>query len=117
MADQTKPEESKMSPTAASDGAAAASGVKGGKTGSKDAPSMHVRVASPFKVFYDDQALSLSGRNASGAFDILPHHHNFITLLDEGELTVTTSSAATKVRISGGVMHVKADQIAIFLNV
>ncbi len=80
-------------------------------------PSMHVRVASPFKVFYDDEALSLSGVNARGAFDILPHHHNFISLLSECELLVKTQAGVTQVRISGGIMHVKADQVVVFLNV
>ena len=79
--------------------------------------SMHVRIASPFKIFYDDDAQSLSGKNASGPFDILPHHHNFISLLSECELVITTIGGSTKVRISGGFMHVKADQVVVFLNV
>ncbi len=80
-------------------------------------PTMHVRVASPFKVFYDDEALSLSRLNTRGAFDILPHHHNFISLLSECELQVKTQAGVTQIRISGGIMHVKSDQVIVFLNV
>jgi F0F1-type ATP synthase epsilon subunit len=90
--------------------------AKGGKTAAGKL-KMHVRVASPFKVFYDDDALSLSGENATGPFDILPRHHNFISLLSECELAIKTVAGTTRVRISGGVMHVKADQVVIFLNV
>lgn len=91
---------------------------KGGKKGSKAEPLMHVRVSSPFKVFFDEDALSISGENATGPFDILPRHHNFISLLNECELSVRTkASKTTRIRISGGLMHVKADQVIVFLNV
>ena len=88
-----------------------------GKKTSQAAPTIRVRVSSPFKVFYDDEALSLSGENDSGKFDILPHHHNFISLINECELQINTHSGVIRVRISGGIMHVKADQILVFLNV
>jgi F0F1-type ATP synthase epsilon subunit len=78
---------------------------------------IHVRVSSPFRIFFDDMAQSLSGANATGPFDILPHHHNFITLLSEGDLSIRTYTGEVKIRISGGLMHVKADQVIVFLNV
>jgi len=88
------------------------------KKGSNDVPVMRVRVSSPFKVFFDEDALSISGENATGPFDILPHHHNFISLLTEGELSVAKRDGqATRIKISGGIMHVKADQVVVFLNV
>lgn len=80
-------------------------------------PTMHVRISSPFKVFFDDQAFSMSGVNATGPFDILPHHHNFISLLTKGELAVRTNTGTTQVQISGGLMHVKEDNVIVFLNV
>ncbi len=80
-------------------------------------PTMHVRVASPFKDFYDEKALSISGVNATGPFDILPHHHNFITLLDACVLSIVAPKGTSRIKISGGIMHVKADQVIVFLNV
>lgn len=109
--------------TEQSDGATAqanADDVKSepGQKGQKSDPVMNVRVSSPFKVFFDQEALSISGSNATGPFDILPHHHNFISLLSEGELSVRTrDSKATRIKISGGIMHVKADRVVVFLNV
>lgn len=81
---------------------------------------MHVKVYSPFKVYFEDDAYSISGVNATGPFDILPQHHNFMTLLTPCELLVKTvngPSPEQKIRISGGLMHVKADQITVFLDV
>lgn len=80
-------------------------------------PTMHIRVASPFTVYFNEEALSISAVNDTGPFDILPHHHNFITLLGECEIVVRKRVGESKIQISGGVMHVKADQVVVFLNV
>lgn len=83
-----------------------------------DGKSMHVKVYSPFRDYYDGQALSVSAVNGTGPFDILPKHHNFISLLSPCDLIVrTVREGAKKIIISGGVMHVKADQIIVFLDV
>lgn len=86
------------------------------KTSSK--AGMRVRVHSPFRDYYDGLAFSLSGENTTGPFDILPHHHNFISLLLPCELVVrTVNEGERKIRISGGILHVKADQAVVFLDV
>lgn len=89
------------------------------KTGADPAAaSMHIKVHSPFKVFFDDLARSISGINETGPFDILPHHHNFITLLGAGDLVVRpVTGHDTTIHISGGIMHVKQDNIVVFLDV
>jgi F0F1-type ATP synthase epsilon subunit len=80
-------------------------------------PVIHIRVSSPFKIFFDEEALSISAVNDTGPFDILPRHHNFITLLNACEIVVRTVRGEFRIQISGGIMHVKADQIVVFLNV
>jgi F0F1-type ATP synthase epsilon subunit len=88
------------------------------KKDKKAPPIMRVKVYSPFKVYVDQDAHSLSGVNATGPFDILPHHHNFMALLTPSELTVRpVSGGEQKIRISGGLMHVKADKVIIFLDI
>ncbi|OGL29959.1 hypothetical protein A3D14_00510 [Candidatus Saccharibacteria bacterium RIFCSPHIGHO2_02_FULL_47_12] len=79
--------------------------------------SIRAKVYSPFKVYFDDNALSISAVNATGPFDILPRHHNFITLLSPCELLIRTPRGDQKIRISGGIMHVKADKVTVFLDV
>src|SRR5262249_26975742 len=76
-----------------------------------------VKVWSPFKVYFDGEATSVSGINATGPFDILPQHHNFITLLNSGELALNTRQGDIKIRISGGVMQVHQDTVTVFLEV
>lgn len=80
--------------------------------------NMAVKVYSPFKVYFDGIAASVSAASRTGDFDILPKHHNFITLLVPCDLTVRLEKGEDEViPITGGIMHVKADQVTVFLDV
>ena len=79
--------------------------------------TMHVKVHAPFKVYFDGQAQSVSGVNETGPFDILPGHHNFMTLLSPCDIVLVTDRGKESVPIQRGVMHVKADEVIIFLDV
>lgn len=82
-------------------------------------PKMRIKVYSPFKTYFEDDGYSISGVNATGPFDILPRHHNFMTLLIACELSIRTLGppGVQKIRISGGLMHVKADKVTVFLDI
>ena len=91
------------------------------KTASQQPPessTMRVKIYAPFKVYFDSQANSLTAVNRVGPFDILPRHHNFISLLEPGDVTVRVDGQQDfKMPITKGVMHVKADFVRIFLDV
>ncbi len=82
-----------------------------------DPNMLHVKVWSPFKVFYDGMANSISGVNGTGTFDVLPKHHNFITILNACDLQLSTKDGTLKIRIAGGVMHVRQNIVTVFLEV
>jgi F0F1-type ATP synthase epsilon subunit len=83
-----------------------------------DESSINIKIYSPFKVYFNGVAKSISAENDTGPFDILPRHHNFITLLNSGEVTVVKRSGEDqKYRIARGVMHVKKNQVIVFLDV
>lgn len=80
--------------------------------------SMHLLIYSPYKTYFEGPAFSLTAESESGQFDILPKHHNFISLLIACELVIrTTDKQERKILISGGVIHVKADEVVVFLDV
>ena len=83
----------------------------------KTHPQMYVKVYSPYKSYFDGEAESISAINATGPFDILPKHHRFMTLLLPCELLIQTQQRQEKIRISGGLMHVKADRVTVFLDI
>ncbi|HEX5798111.1 MAG TPA: hypothetical protein VFX79_02045 [Candidatus Saccharimonadales bacterium] len=83
-----------------------------------DDSSINVKIYSPFKVYFNGAAKSISAENDTGPFDILPKHHNFMTLLNAGEITVAKQGGGDqKYRIARGVMHVKKNQVIVFLDV
>jgi F0F1-type ATP synthase epsilon subunit len=82
-----------------------------------DGKHMHVKVYAPFKVYFDGEASSISAVNMTGPFDVLPQHHNFMTLLSAGDIVVRNERGEDKITISRGVMHVKKDEVIVFLDV
>ena len=80
-------------------------------------PVMYVKVHSPFKVYFEGDAYSISAQNDTGIFDILPRHHNFMTLLNPCDIKVQGVNGSQSIRINRGVMHVKADRAVVFLDV
>ena len=83
----------------------------------KQTATMHVKVYAPFKVYFDGEAYSVSAVNDTGPFDILPHHHNFMTLLSPCVIVVRGTHGDEQITIQRGIMHVKADQVIVFLDV
>lgn len=78
---------------------------------------MHVRVHAPYKIYYDGPAQSVSAANDTGPFDVLAQHHNFMTLLSPCDVIVRHGEEQEKITIQRGVMHVKANEVIVFLDV
>lgn len=94
------------------------SAAKQTNTNAKGEPIMRIKVYSPFKTYFDAEGYSISAVNATGPFDVLPRHHNFLTLLSPGEMLVRAARGDDqRIRISGGLMHVKADRVTVFLDI
>lgn len=80
--------------------------------------TVSVKIFSPSEVYFDGPAVSVSAVNDTGAFDILPSHHNFITLLNPCDVDICMqNNEHTKIKIKNGVMHVKMNVITIFLDI
>ncbi|MBA3757476.1 F0F1 ATP synthase subunit epsilon [Candidatus Saccharibacteria bacterium] len=79
---------------------------------------MHVKIYAPFRTYFNDEAQSLSAVNNTGPFDILPMHKNFMTLLTPSTVVVRQKDKPDfNLKVSRGVMHVKADKVTVFLDV
>ena len=82
-------------------------------------PTMRVKVYSPYQVYFDQDAFSISALNTTGPFDILPGHHNFMTLLVPCDIVIRSDNdtVTERIRITQGVMHVKANKVEVFLDI
>ena len=82
-----------------------------------DPTMMQIKVYSPYQVYFNDDAVSISAVNDTGPFDILKGHHRFLTLLDPCELVIEAKNGEEKIKISRGIMYVKEDRVTVFLDV
>ena len=80
-------------------------------------PTMAIKIYAPFKVYYEGEGYSLSAVNATGPFDILPHHHNFLCMLVPCEIKVQTPDGEKLIKVHRALMHVKADSVTVFVDV
>jgi F0F1-type ATP synthase epsilon subunit len=81
-------------------------------------PTMAVKVYAPFQVYFEGDAYSVSAVNATGPFDILPHHHNFLCMLTPCNLVIAPVEGEQKtIKIHRALMHVKADRVVVFMDV
>ena len=76
-----------------------------------------VRVYSPYKVYFDGPATSITAENETGVFDILPGHKNFMTLLKASDIIIRTDRGEERVKTNSAVMHVSQNVVRIFLDV
>lgn len=80
-------------------------------------PVMAVKVYAPFQVYFEGSAYSVSAVNDTGPFDILPKHHNFLCMLVPCNLVVKSPDGEKTIKVHRALMHVKADQVTVFMDV
>jgi F0F1-type ATP synthase epsilon subunit len=81
---------------------------------------LRAKIYTPFEMFYEGDAKSVSAVNETGPFDILPGHHNFITMLKACDVIVKLPDEKKEpklIPIARGLMHVKEDSLIIFLDI
>ncbi len=117
MADEVTQSKESAESTSSAQAAKNGESKKGEPQKSADPGKMIVKVYSPYQLYFDDQANSISAINDTGPFDILPGHHKFLTLLNPCELVIITDKGEEKIKISRGIMYVKTDRVTVFLDV
>lgn len=82
-------------------------------------PTMSVKVYAPFQVYFEGEAYSVSAVNATGPFDILPKHHNFLCMLVPCDAVIHAVEKDEKkiIKIRRALMQVTADHVVIFMDV
>jgi F0F1-type ATP synthase epsilon subunit len=80
------------------------------------ASDLKVTARSPFHVFYEGDAKSVSAVNPVGQFDILSGHADFFSVLSPGEVTIETSGNPITFGISNGIIAVRDNEVMLFVN-
>lgn len=59
-------------------------------------PELIVRIISPKGTLFVTNAYSVSSKNVSGKFDILPYHANFVTFIEKTPLIIVKGDKKTQ---------------------
>ena len=78
---------------------------------------LHVKALTSSKTLFEGEALSVSSKNSSGKFDILPEHANFLTLIENQPLTIIKQNKERLIlNLTQGLIYVENNQVNIYAN-
>ena len=80
-------------------------------------PTIAVKVYAPFKVYFEGEAFSVSAVNATGPFDVLPQHHNFLCMLVPCTLTIQSPDGPQTIKVARALMNVNSNRVVVFMDV
>ena len=79
--------------------------------------NLHVRITAPKEVIFEGDIKSLSSVNSAGAFDILPEHSKFVTLVEKKPILLRfPDKTERKFEFDLAIIHVHEEQIDIYVN-
>lgn len=78
---------------------------------------LHVIARSPFHIFYEGPAQSVTAVNKVGVFDILPGHADFFSILNPGEVLIETGADTVNFDINNGIITVRNNEVTFFVNI
>jgi F0F1-type ATP synthase epsilon subunit len=82
------------------------------------AATLSVRISKATKIVWEGSAASITSENASGPFDILPMHANFLTLVKKHPISVKKSDGTEqKIETEQAVIVVEDNKVKIYLNI
>lgn len=77
---------------------------------------LNVIARSPFELYYEGEASAISASNRIGAFDVLPGHADFFSMLVPGEVVIQTDADPVSIDAQSGIITVRDNQAYIFIN-
>lgn len=78
--------------------------------------TLTVQVRSRNVTYFNGQAASVSSENNKGAFDILPRHTRFISLIQHGVVVRQTDGSEKKIDFENAVLKVRDNTVEIYIG-
>lgn len=76
---------------------------------------LKVKVVSPEKVVWESAAFSVSSKNSQGKFDILPHHANFLTIIEDQPIKISErKKLLQEFRFPRALIYNRNNQVSIY---
>ena len=78
---------------------------------------LHVKIQTPEGVVWEGNAEAVSSHNSVGAFDILPEHANFVTLIESQSIIVVSPTGTRDFNFKRAVMSLKDNTVSIYADI
>lgn len=77
--------------------------------------TLQVQVLSPETTLFAGPALSVSSKNSSGNFDLLPQHANLITFIDNNSIVIRKpNQEKVNFKFPFAIIYITNDQVTIY---
>ena len=80
-------------------------------------PLLTVRINSPEKLIWEGKAEAISSENFQGKFDILPQHANFITMIENKPIKITTPTEVFDYNFPNAVIYIHNNLVMVYTNI
>ncbi len=77
---------------------------------------LQVKIKTPGGPVWEGGANSISSENSEGAFDILPGHANFLTLINNKPITICSPDKKQEFKFDRAVIYVTKDVVSIYTH-
>lgn len=80
-------------------------------------PLLSVRISNPQRVIWEGEAEWISSENTQGAFDVLPMHANFITIITNKEIRVKTREKILTYTYPQSILYAHNNKVSVYTNI
>ena len=77
---------------------------------------IHVTVRNRTRILFDKEVKSVTSKNDTGVFDILPEHSNFISLISSPLILRTLDGKKQEITFKNGLIKVKDNAIHCYVD-
>lgn len=77
---------------------------------------IHVVVRNRNKILFDADVSSVSSKNDTGVFDVLPEHSNFISLITSPLVLRTPDGKKKEITFDNGIIKVKDNAVHCYID-
>ena len=76
-----------------------------------------VKVITPEKILFDGPAKAVATHNQQGRLSILPHHTNFISIVEHEIVIIKPDNTKFQSDVDRSVLFCRADQVQIYIGI
>jgi F0F1-type ATP synthase epsilon subunit len=80
------------------------------------AEKIRVTVRNRTQVLFDEEAKSISSKNDTGVFDVLPEHSNFISLITSPLIIRKLDGEKKEITFTSGLIKVKENTVHCYVD-